>query len=64
MLTKLIIILINREEYWKSKKMYLYSLTLNQATHINNSVYGSFSGINKHEIVTSKGKILEMMRLD
>ena len=44
--------------------MYLYSLTLNQATTINNSVYGSFSGVNKHEIVASKGKILELLRLD
>ncbi|CDW71789.1 splicing factor 3b subunit 3 [Stylonychia lemnae] len=44
--------------------MYLYSLTLNQATAINNSVYGNFSGPKQHEIVVSKGKILEMMRLD
>jgi len=45
--------------------MYLYSLTLNQASLINNSVYGSFSGPNRHEIVVSKGaKILEMLRLD
>lgn len=45
--------------------MHLYSLTLNQATTINNSVYGSFSGAGKHEIVCSKGsKILEMLRLD
>ncbi len=43
----------------------MYSLTLNQPTLINNSVYGSFSGANKHEIVVSKGaKVLEMLRLD
>lgn len=44
--------------------MYLYSLTLNQATAINNSVYGNFSGPKQHEIVVSKGKILEMLRLN
>ena len=45
--------------------MYLYSLTLNQSSLINNSVYGSFSGPNKHELVVSKGaKVLEMLRLD
>ncbi len=45
--------------------MYLYSLTLNQASLINNSVYGSFSGSNKHEVVVTKGaKVLEMLRLD
>ncbi len=45
--------------------MYLYSLTLNQSSLINNSVYGSFSGANKHELVLSKGgKLLEMLRLD
>ena len=45
--------------------MYLYSLTLNQPTLLNNSVYGSFSGANKHELVVSKGaKVLEMLRLD
>jgi splicing factor 3B subunit 3 len=45
--------------------MYLYSLTLNHSSLINNSVYGSFSGPNKHELVLSKGaKLLEMLRLD
>lgn len=45
--------------------MYLYQLTLNQATLINNSVYGSFSAPNRHELVLTKGaKILEMLRLD
>ena len=54
-----LIIIINK------LNMYLYSLTLNQPTLINNSVYGSFSGPNKHEIVVTKGsKILEMLRLD
>jgi len=45
--------------------MYLYSLTLNHASLINNSVYGSFSGANKHELILTKGaKTLEMLRLD
>jgi splicing factor 3B subunit 3 len=45
--------------------MYLYQLTLNQSTLINNSVYGSFSGANKHELVVTRGaKIMEMLRLD
>jgi splicing factor 3B subunit 3 len=45
--------------------MYLYQLTLNQATLINNSVYGSFSAPNRHELVLTKGaKVLEMLRLD
>jgi hypothetical protein len=45
--------------------MYLYSLTLNQASLINNSVYGAFSGPKRHELVVTKGaKVLEMMRLD
>ena len=45
--------------------MYLYSLTLNQASLINNSVYGSFSGVNRHEVVVTKGaKVLEILRLD
>lgn len=42
----------------------MYSLTLNQATAINNSVYGNFSAPKQHEIVVSKGKILEMLRPD
>ncbi|MFN9939922.1 MAG: hypothetical protein ACK56I_10660, partial [bacterium] len=38
---------------------------MNQASLINNSVYGSFSGPNKHELILTKGaKILEMQRLD
>jgi splicing factor 3B subunit 3 len=44
--------------------MYLYSLTLNQATSIEHSVYGSFSGEQKHELAVAKGKIIEIMRLD
>lgn len=45
--------------------MYLYQLTLNQSTLINNSVYGSFSGAKQHELVVTRGaKILEMLRLD
>jgi len=45
--------------------MYMYSLTLSPPSLVNNSVYGSFSGPNKHEIVLSKGaRVLEMLRLD
>lgn len=44
--------------------MYLYSSTLNPATAINNAVYGNFSSPKAHEIVVSKGKILEMLRPD
>jgi splicing factor 3B subunit 3 len=44
--------------------MYLYSLTLNQATAITHSVYGSFSGANVHELAIAKGKIIEILRPD
>ena len=44
--------------------MYLYSLTLHQATAISQSVYGSFTGPNQHELVLAKGKILELIRAD
>ena len=44
--------------------MYLYSLTLNQTTAINLSVYGSFTKSNQHELVVAKGKILEMYKVD
>jgi hypothetical protein len=38
--------------------MHLYSLTLNHATAINQSVTGSFSEPKADEIVVAKGKIL------
>jgi splicing factor 3B subunit 3 len=44
--------------------MFLYSLTLSQATAINHSVYGSFTQANQHEIVLSKGKIIELLKPD
>jgi splicing factor 3B subunit 3 len=44
--------------------MFLYSLTLNQATAINHSVTGSFTAADRQEIVVSKGKIIELWRPD
>ena len=42
--------------------MYLYSVTLNQTSAISQSIYGSFTGPNQHELVVSKGKVLEIYR--
>lgn len=42
--------------------MYLYSVTLNQTSAISQSIYGSFTGPNQHELVVSKGKRLEIYR--
>jgi len=44
--------------------MFLYSLTLNQATAIQHSVIGSFTEADQQEIVVAKGKILELLRPD
>ena len=45
--------------------MYLHSLTLYQSTLINNSIYWSFSGPNKHDVVLFNGvKLLKMLQLD
>lgn len=44
--------------------MHLYSLTLNQATAINQSVSGSFSAPKMDELIVAKGKILQLLRLD
>jgi splicing factor 3B subunit 3 len=44
--------------------MYLYSITLNETTAINLSIYGSFTKPNQHELVIAKGKILEMYKVD
>jgi splicing factor 3B subunit 3 len=44
--------------------MYQYSLTLNQATAITHSVYGSFSAEDVHELAVAKGKIIEILRPD
>jgi len=42
--------------------MYLYSLTLNQATAVSQIATGSFSAPNENEMVLAKGKILELVR--
>ena len=44
--------------------MHLFSLTLSQATVINQAVGGSFSEEQVDEIVVAKGKILELLRPD
>ena len=44
--------------------MHLFSLTLSQATVINQAVGGSFSEEGVEEIVVAKGKILELLRPD
>ncbi|KAM0038646.1 putative transcription factor WD40-like family [Helianthus debilis subsp. tardiflorus] len=45
--------------------MYLYNLTLQQATGIVCAINGSFSGGNKsQEIVVARGKVLELLRPD
>eukprot|EP00270_Netrium_digitus_P013177 TRINITY_DN4354_c0_g1_i2.p1 TRINITY_DN4354_c0_g1~~TRINITY_DN4354_c0_g1_i2.p1 ORF type:complete len:270 (-),score=66.81 TRINITY_DN4354_c0_g1_i2:155-964(-) len=44
--------------------MFLYSLTLQQATGVANAVYGSFSGGKEQEIIVSRGKVLELLRPD
>jgi len=44
--------------------MYLYSVTLSQATAINQVVYGSFTKAHTHEVAVAKGKILEVYRPD
>ena len=44
--------------------MFLYSLTLNQATAIQHSVKGSFTEADQQEIVFAKGKIIELLRPD
>jgi splicing factor 3B subunit 3 len=44
--------------------MFLYSLTLNQATAINHSIQGSFTEPEQNELVLAKGKIIELLRPD
>lgn len=49
--------------------MFLYSLTLQRATCINQSVHGNFSGLKidgrpAQEIAVGKGKVLELVRPD
>ncbi|KAK6116797.1 hypothetical protein DH2020_049427 [Rehmannia glutinosa] len=44
--------------------MYLYSLTLQQATGILCAINGSFSGGKLQEIVVARGKVLDLLRPD
>ncbi|KAG8377236.1 hypothetical protein BUALT_Bualt08G0007300 [Buddleja alternifolia] len=44
--------------------MYLYSLTLQQATGIVCAINGSFSGGKSQEIVVARGKVLDLIRPD
>lgn len=44
--------------------MYLYSLTLQQATGILCAINGSFSGGKSQEIVVARGKVLDLLRPD
>ena len=44
--------------------MYLYNLTLQKTTGISQAITGSFSAQKTHEIVISRGTILELMSVD
>ncbi|XP_035678338.1 splicing factor 3B subunit 3 [Branchiostoma floridae] len=44
--------------------MFLYALTLQRATGVTHAIHGNFSGTRQQEIITSRGKILELMRPD
>ena len=44
--------------------MFLYSMTLSQASAINQSVSGSFSEPKVDELVVAKGKIIQLIRPD
>jgi splicing factor 3B subunit 3 len=44
--------------------MYLYSLTLQQATSVVCAINGSFSGAKSQEIVVARGKVLDLLRPD
>lgn len=44
--------------------MYLYNLTLQKSTGISQAIVGSFSAQKTHEIVLSKGNILELIGVD
>ncbi|KAI8491080.1 Splicing factor 3B subunit 3 [Branchiostoma belcheri] len=48
----------------QSTAMFLYALTLQRATGVTHAIHGNFSGTRQQEIVTSRGKILELMRPD
>ncbi len=44
--------------------MHLYSLTLQRPTAINLAVFGNFSGPKIQEVVVSRGRYLELFRVD
>ncbi|KAI5084296.1 hypothetical protein GOP47_0000465 [Adiantum capillus-veneris] len=44
--------------------MFLYSLTLQRATGMVCCVHGNFMGAKTQEIIVSRGKVLELLRLD
>ncbi|GFY82211.1 cleavage and polyadenylation specificity factor (CPSF) A subunit protein [Actinidia rufa] len=44
--------------------MYLYNLTLQQATGIVCAIYGNFSGGKTQEIAVARGKVLDLLRPD
>ena len=44
--------------------MYLYNLTLQKTTGISQSITGSFTAPKTHEIVISRGTIIELMNVD
>jgi hypothetical protein len=44
--------------------MYLYNLTLQKTTGICQTITGSFSAPKTHEIILSRGTILELMNVD
>ena len=44
--------------------MFLYSLTLQRATGIVQSIHGNFAGTKQQEIIVARGKLLELIKLD
>eukprot|EP00656_Telonema_subtile_P000860 TRINITY_DN1040_c0_g3_i1.p1 TRINITY_DN1040_c0_g3~~TRINITY_DN1040_c0_g3_i1.p1 ORF type:complete len:1192 (-),score=391.23 TRINITY_DN1040_c0_g3_i1:125-3700(-) len=44
--------------------MYLYNLTLQRAGAITQCVYGNFSASKAHEVLISRGKVIELLRPD
>ncbi|XP_072013068.1 splicing factor 3B subunit 3-like [Amphiura filiformis] len=44
--------------------MFLYSLTLQRATGIVQTIHGNFAGSKQQEIIVARGKLLELIKLD
>ena len=44
--------------------MFLYGLTINPATAINNAIHGNFSGTKQQEIITARNTRNELLRPD